>query len=185
MDTNLIQQHLTLELCEQIAEEWAKGLYQSDKLKEGLIEFILSLRSMPLPSEEKVISWAEKAVDERLGLSRSTRLEIYELNRIKRLFVDKVKETLTDAFVTGPAFLDWLIGVNRTFDKVTDVFLGTFETHSDRILSGQQELISELSSPIIEVAPKVGILPLIGDIDTHRAKAILTHSLQDSLKKMS
>ncbi|VXB07292.1 conserved hypothetical protein [Bacillus sp. 349Y] len=183
MDTNLIHQHLTLELCEQIAEEWAKGSPQSDKLKEGLIEFILLLRSTPLPSDEKIIGWAENAVDERLGLFRPPRLEIHELNRLKRIFVDKVKETLPDAFVANPVFLEWLIGVNRIFDNVTDVFLGTFEIHSDRILSGQQELISELSSPIIEVAPKVGILPLIGDIDTHRAKAILTHSLEDSLKK--
>ncbi|MFU8689443.1 STAS domain-containing protein [Rossellomorea sp. FS2] len=183
MDTNLIHQHLTLELSERIAEEWAKGSPQGDDLKEGLIEFILLLRSMPFPSDDKIIRWAEKAADERLDFARSPSLEISEFNRFKRIFMDNVKETLPDEFVGSPGFLVWLIGTIQTFDMVTDEFLKTFETHSDRILSGQQELINELSSPIIEVAPQVGILPLIGDIDTHRAKSILTHSLQDSLKK--
>ncbi|KYC89808.1 hypothetical protein B4140_0240 [Bacillus amyloliquefaciens] len=40
-------------------------------------------------------------------------------------------------------------------------------------LSSQQELISELSCPVILIADTIGTLPLIGSIDTRRTRVIL------------
>ncbi len=40
-------------------------------------------------------------------------------------------------------------------------------------LNAQKEMINELSAPIMPIADGIGILPLVGEIDTYRAKMIL------------
>jgi hypothetical protein len=37
-------------------------------------------------------------------------------------------------------------------------------------LSAQQELINELGAPVIPIVDAIAVLPLIGEIDTYRAK---------------
>ncbi|MFP3729131.1 STAS domain-containing protein, partial [Priestia filamentosa] len=49
--------------------------------------------------------------------------------------------------------------------------------YSESRLKAQQEMINELSSPIISLTKHVALLPLVGDIDTARAKFILDSTL--------
>jgi rsbT co-antagonist protein RsbR len=44
-------------------------------------------------------------------------------------------------------------------------------------LKAQQEMINELSSPVISLTRVTALLPLVGDIDTARAKMIIENTL--------
>ncbi|MDV2583684.1 STAS domain-containing protein, partial [Alkalibacillus haloalkaliphilus] len=46
------------------------------------------------------------------------------------------------------------------------------------LLQSQQEMITELSSPVILIKDQIAILPLVGDIDTYRAKIIFDKTLK-------
>lgn len=48
--------------------------------------------------------------------------------------------------------------------------------------NAQQQMIIELSSPVIILADKKGLLPLIGEINTYRAKVMFENTLQKSAK---
>ncbi|MFC3884136.1 STAS domain-containing protein [Bacillus songklensis] len=53
---------------------------------------------------------------------------------------------------------------------------------NEELLTSHKEMILELSTPIIPVTSKVGILPLVGDIDTYRARIIRETTLTRSNK---
>ncbi|OAZ59384.1 RsbT co-antagonist protein RsbRC [Bacillus siamensis] len=51
-------------------------------------------------------------------------------------------------------------------------------------LNAQREMILELSSPVITLSKRTGLLPLVGNIDTHRAKYILENTLSTCANRL-
>ncbi|WHY71387.1 STAS domain-containing protein [Fictibacillus enclensis] len=75
---------------------------------------------------------------------------------------------------------EWSRKVNSCFDHVIELFTIYFQQVSDARLQSQQQMIMELSAPIIPVYSKIGVLPLVGEIDTYRAQMIKESSLDKS-----
>lgn len=79
--------------------------------------------------------------------------------------------------------LYWSDRLNDAFDFVMERFAVRHYEADQKILENQRQMINELSSPVIPIQKGVGILPLVGEIDTHRAKLILETSLAESVKQ--
>ncbi|KUP05373.1 RsbT co-antagonist protein RsbRB [Bacillus coahuilensis m2-6] len=73
--------------------------------------------------------------------------------------------------------------ITDTYAKVITWFTREHFTYSERKLQAQQELIHELSTPIIKLNHNTAILPLIGDIDTTRSKRLVEHTLEQCARK--
>lgn len=95
---------------------------------------------------------------------------------VRKFFEEKNTATSEDA-------LRWSDALNDAFDFIVERFALEHYEINQKILEGQQAMINELSSPVIPIKEGIGILPLVGDIDTHRAKAILEISLEQSVKQ--
>ncbi|MFP7170862.1 STAS domain-containing protein [Terribacillus sp. 7520-G] len=67
-----------------------------------------------------------------------------------------------------------ITAVDQVILKVTE----EMHHYSNRKLQAQQEMINELSSPVILLNDTTALLPLVGDIDTNRAKLILENTLR-------
>ncbi|WP_442598795.1 STAS domain-containing protein [Neobacillus sp. D3-1R] len=76
----------------------------------------------------------------------------------------------------------WHRIVIKTFSEVMIWFTEEYNNHSQRRLQAQQELIIQLSSPVILLNKDVAILPLVGEIDTARAKFMLESTLEQCAK---
>lgn len=72
----------------------------------------------------------------------------------------------------------WNRIVIKTMSNVITWFTEEYTNHAQKRLQAQQELIMELSTPIISLNKDVALLPLVGDIDTARAKFMLEHTLE-------
>jgi rsbT co-antagonist protein RsbR len=70
-----------------------------------------------------------------------------------------------------------------TFNKIVTWFVEENQKYSEEKLSAQKEMINELSSPIIALNNHMGLLPLIGVIDTMRAKLIVENTLEQCTEK--
>ncbi|WP_110111783.1 STAS domain-containing protein [Bacillus sp. CGMCC 1.16541] len=77
----------------------------------------------------------------------------------------------------------WTNIVTKTFAEVMSCFTEEHHNHLQLKLQAQQEMINELSSPVILLREQNGLLPLVGDIDTVRAKFILEHTLMQCVDK--
>src|SRR6478735_7645032 len=67
--------------------------------------------------------------------------------------------------------------VRKQYLTYLNQFVEECHQHSKRLLEAHKELINELSSPVIPLSDHIAILPLVGDIDTARARRILENTL--------
>lgn len=95
---------------------------------------------------------------------------------VRRFFEENPNATSEDA-------LRWSEAINHAFDYIIEIFAIHHHEATQKILTSQQAMINELSSPVIPIKKGIGILPLVGDIDTHRAQVILETALEQSAKR--
>ncbi len=77
----------------------------------------------------------------------------------------------------------WKNVITQTFAKVMVWFTQEITNYANRQLEASKEMILELSSPVICLNNNTGLLPLIGEIDTARAKHILEQTLKQCSEK--
>lgn len=66
---------------------------------------------------------------------------------------------------------------NYILDTFTKQFVISYNEYKNEVLHSHREMIEELSVPIIPLSNQVAILPIVGSIDTYRAKRIQEKSL--------
>lgn len=89
-----------------------------------------------------------------------------------RAFYNESKNTLTtDEFFTLERT------VNDIIDSYIDSYTAYYVNYKEELLKSHRETVDELSVPIIPIADKVCILPVVGNVDTYRAKKIREKTL--------
>ncbi|MFC7365546.1 MULTISPECIES: STAS domain-containing protein [Bhargavaea] len=185
---------------EELAEEWierstgdgadsvflagdkGKLHLQHDKLIETVSRiFIESNDEFKLHidewSESVAADWVKSGVTMHDTISQFRVIRTDYWNSVKNYILSEKQDfTIEDAFY-------WSNLVNDAFDFITENFARHFEEAHKNILSSQQQMITELSSPVIPVKRGIGILPLVGDIDTYRARIILETGLEQAAKQ--
>lgn len=67
--------------------------------------------------------------------------------------------------------------VNDIIDLYIDSYTAYYVSYKEELLKSHRETVDELSVPIIPIAEKVCILPIVGNVDTYRAKKIREKTL--------
>ena len=68
--------------------------------------------------------------------------------------------------------------INNMIDLFIESYTASYVKYKDDLLKSQREIVEELSVPIIPLADKVCILPIVGNMDGHRARKIREKTLQ-------
>ncbi|RFU65030.1 STAS domain-containing protein [Peribacillus glennii] len=112
-------------------------------------------------------------------------LILREFFRTQQQYLALVKEfvSLQEGKFTKEQMDSWNQIIIKTFSEVMTWFTREHDTYSQKQLQAQQEMILALSSPIISLTRNTALLPLIGDIDTARAKFLLENTLQQCSAK--
>lgn len=64
-----------------------------------------------------------------------------------------------------------------SYEKLIITFINRNQELYEKFLNSQRELITDLSSPVIKLNENIALLPLIGEIDTQRAKSVFEKTL--------
>lgn len=125
--------------------------------------------------ESQKNEWAEVIAKSRLASNTSISEVMDALSRVRKVFWRQIERFVGEntEMVPVTVVLQWGETIHLAFDELLVGFSDMYFTLMTSRLSAQQSLIDELSSPIIKINDNIGILPLVGDIDTERAKAIL------------
>jgi rsbT co-antagonist protein RsbR len=67
--------------------------------------------------------------------------------------------------------------INNIIDLFIESYTASYVKYKDDLLKTHREIVEELSVPIIPLADKVCILPIVGNMDGHRAKKIREKTL--------
>jgi rsbT co-antagonist protein RsbR len=116
------------------------------------------------------------AAHERVGLAPVWYLGMYSF------YLRAVATRLAEAFTGDPlkAFASFKSLIKLVFFDI-GIAIDTYIDAREATMRKQQEAIRELSTPVLQIRDRLLLLPIIGVIDTHRAR-LITDSLLRSIR---
>lgn len=191
-----------LEKTWDLTEDWyanlnkseSGGIYTSDdpavieSVKQQNYEFHKQFCEVFHIDEESFFNdfekWIVKVAQDEEHLRTPLQMILHEFFRTQDQYLDLIEEFMevNKEKYDCSQITKWRRMIVRTFSEVVTWFTEEYNNHSQKRLQAQQDLIHELSSPVISLTQDIALLPLVGDIDTARAKSMLENTLQQCNK---
>ena len=178
---------------EEILKRWIERMKEksdervlkvvSDQVFTGtsreFIDLIISnLNESNKEYNEKLHEFAEKIVKLAWPLSFVTE----GIHVFSRIVFDGIK---ADNVASDRDPMDILNSLDRWIIPMTTEIVNIYSTTWERTVSLQKIALQELSAPLIPVFDGISVMPLIGAIDTERAKQIMENLLNGVVKNRS
>jgi len=104
---------------------------------------------------------------------------LYIVTQGIRIFNQIVFEGMSKlGIVTNENYLEFTKGFDKWFSPMTDEIITTYSNTWERTVNLQKVALQELSAPLIPVFEGISVMPLIGTIDTERAKYVMENLLK-------
>ena len=203
MHQNMGLYHYLLNKAKQLTDDWynsidkstAAGIYASTdetviaRLKAQNYSFHEHLIQVFIEEDEAFFQSFEEWVNEiasDLGhQSTQTHVILHEFLNVQNQYLCMLdayaKEN--DGKYSNSEVNSWTRIIIKAFGKIMTRFVEVHDLFASKRLRSQQELINELSAPVIKLQHDKGLLPIVGEIDLQRAKYILENTLSECSKQ--
>ncbi|MCA1055821.1 STAS domain-containing protein [Rossellomorea aquimaris] len=189
--------------ADELTNEWiqtkeasAGSIYSHDvpapieeKLRAQNRKFIMSIAQSFKHHDEKkyeaIKLWSTEVAKDRVMTNTSLNEIISQFKLFRRIYWNKINDfiQMNSDSISPALMLEWSNQYNYAFDTVIEEFVKTYSDFHQATLNAQQEVIMELSSPVIKLDKSIAVLPLIGNIDTYRARSLMESSLGQCQEK--
>ncbi len=124
---------------------------------------------------KQVDEWAKTVGESRVDSDTPIYEVIEAVNKAESVFMEFVLHFIeeNEDVVRKEDILRWNRQVNSAFNQMVTKFSEVYYRLTRQRLFSQQELIHQLSTPIIPVFENMAIVPLIGEMDSYRAKFVM------------
>ncbi|ARF15404.1 STAS domain-containing protein [Sporosarcina ureae] len=145
---------------------------------------ISSLLDDPEIFEKNKIEWAAVVALSRVNSNTPIEEVIKALSKLRITYWRLIKKfQLVNADeIKLEDYMRWSETLNNAFDQIYISFAETYNEYINSKFDVQQSLINELSSPVIKITDKIGVVPLIGEMDELRARILLESIPEKSLE---
>lgn len=170
------------------------GVYSSENpdvindLKKQNYDFHIHLCEVFVKEEsiflEDFQKWIHTIAQDPHHLNTPIQYIIREFFRVREQYLSFIKEfvAIHEGTYTTEMIDRWNNIIIKAFDKVILSFVEEHQYYAEQRLLAQQELIQELSCPVIALYNNTAMLPLVGEIDTRRAKFMIDNTLKQCVK---
>jgi rsbT co-antagonist protein RsbR len=183
--------HFSKEITRQLEERYTTFLKNSNLQDSAITEWRANLIKLVGEAikagsseelDDKVAEWArmtgEGAVQYGISID-----ELIQTNKLyRKVLLDYVEGYIETKEIPIKSF----IKLNRILDGVLDhssyIFSVSFVEHHKRTLETAQQAMLDISIPVVSLTDKIAILPLIGELDTYRARIMMDNSLKRCLE---
>lgn len=130
---------------------------------------------------EKVIDWGKRAtqiaINDNISLSSTLRgIYLY-----RTVIWDVFTEELNKREFAPITMLDVSKIIDPLMDLVCSIVGEEFEKHNKALMDLAYSALDELSVPVVPIVEGIAVIPIVGAVDTHRAKLIMDVSLHESV----
>ncbi|KIL44667.1 hypothetical protein KP77_28880 [Jeotgalibacillus alimentarius] len=178
------------DLAHDITGNQNKRYERLEAFSEDLFQFRVELVTLYAESlsmtkderQERIESWGTKTgkACAEMGISLDSMLK--EVPEYRAAIGEIIKEEAITYDMSVAKLYDILSVLDRTVDDVVYYFCLPFVEVQTKSLQASQEQMLEMSVPVVPIDAGVAVLPLVGTIDTHRAKLIMEESLTKCLE---
>lgn len=161
-------------------------LNREEIYKKQLQQFIQLLADSAVgeTNQIEIENWANEVSNEKVKLGLTLFQSIQHFNIIRSITWKTLEDLAdTDEKISGNMALQAGKFINDFIDGIILIFTNAYTGLTNKRLRAQQEVIDELSTPVISIVEGVAVLPIIGDIDTHRAKLLMEHTLRETSRQ--
>lgn len=190
--------HFFVEKTWQLTEDWyenldksnSSGVYASNDpeiikaVKQQNYEFHENFAELFRKEEGSFLAdfekWILKVAQDQEHAQTPIHFIIREFHRTQKQYLDLMNEFIEknkDKLSLKEIHTIYQI-ISETMGNVIEWFTKEYNRNSEKRLHAQQELILELSTPVIALNNDTALLPLVGEIDTARAKILLEKTLE-------
>ncbi|MCJ8008593.1 STAS domain-containing protein [Lederbergia wuyishanensis] len=131
---------------------------------------------------ESITEWAKLSGTAAVNFQLSLDDALKTLTSWRTVLWDMMDEIIQEHNVRAGE----VVAINRILDPLIDhagyVFSVSFVDNHRKTLELAQKAIQEYSVPVVSLTDEIAILPLIGDLDTHRAKILKENTLNSCSK---
>ena len=190
-----------IEHADRLTEDWYRNLDKSDpsgvyasedpqvvaNLKRQNNDFHYHLAKVFITDEEKFFAdldkWILQIATDQAHLDTPIHFIIREFMRTREQYLLLIVEFTKKNEISPSTMSSWNRSIVRIFDEIILKFTEVSHNYSIKQLGAQQEMINELSSPVISLSKTRALLPLVGDIDTARSAIILENTIKQCAEK--
>ncbi|EIT84530.1 positive regulator of sigma-B activity [Fictibacillus macauensis ZFHKF-1] len=179
-------------LAESVTEDRkAKGIFSQDAKEEELLfmwrvelfqQIGEALVKQSASLETTFLEWGRKAGRYAVKLSLSLEEALDSVRIYRERIWSFVEEEVKRANYDNNAVIEAVRRVDPLLDLVVHTFSITYVEHNNALLTVARQALEELSVPVVKLAHHIGVLPLIGVIDTHRCKLIMETTTSQCLE---
>lgn len=158
-----------------------------NRVKEQNSHYVRLVAKSLFQTEEEmkttISAWTSQTSADRIKSKTNLTEVAWNSGVFRRVYWEYIQKFCkqTDLDITLDDVFQWEKKLNSTLDYVLETFIVHFMEIMLNRLTSQAILIKELSAPVISLTENVGLLPLIGEIDTTRAKSMMKSTLEQSL----
>lgn len=124
--------------------------------------------------------WISRVANDEAHLSTPFNAVVKEFFRTQKQYLKLIEEFAAEQAeaISHEQLNIWNQAVVDTVNNVILEFIEQNTKAAERRLNAQQEMIVEMSAPVIMLTKDSGLLPLVGEINTYRAKIVFEKVLQ-------
>jgi rsbT co-antagonist protein RsbR len=134
------------------------------------------------PIHQKVEEWSKSVA----GLAITYGISLTESLRILSLYRPLIWDTFSDELdhhhITPATVIETSKKVDGLLDTATRTFGEEHENNSRKLMNIAYTALEELSVPVVPIAEGLAVMPIVGAIDTHRARLIMEVSLSEAAR---
>ncbi|MCG8395487.1 STAS domain-containing protein [Bacillus atrophaeus] len=131
---------------------------------------------------ERISEWSKQTGEMFIRLNVSLSESLRAISFYRTVIWNVFTEELEQRKFAAITMLDVSKMLDPLFDKVSSIIGEVYEQHNNRLMKIAYTALEELSVTVVPVAEKIAVIPLVGAIDTHRAKLIMDISLNEGTR---
>ncbi|MEC1072185.1 STAS domain-containing protein [Priestia megaterium] len=175
-----------LQQKEERAENKRKELAEAHSIYIDLTTFRIDLLTIYADSIlmekdlaiDTIKQWAENMASLLVDHGLSLNLALEEISYYRDVIGEIIKKEPKNGLFSLDAFYEVISHFNTIVDDAIQSISKSYVKDYTERINYAQYAIAELSVPVVRVTEEIGILPLVGDLDTKRAQLLMENALE-------
>ncbi|CAN7526425.1 STAS domain-containing protein [Rossellomorea sp. LjRoot5] len=146
--------------------------------RENIIDIYANSIKIDLDTTFELLKeWGAEAVDTLVNFNLPLEIALNEVRDYRNLIGRIIKDEASSHHLTYDQFYDLLSNFDAVVDRAVHWLSMSYSRKFYTRINAAEATALELSIPVIKISKQIGVLPLIGDIDTQRAKELMDKAL--------
>ncbi|MFY4773651.1 STAS domain-containing protein [Metabacillus sp. RGM 3146] len=141
-----------------------------------------TLTLKPEASIDKMKEWGEEFAGRLVEMDLPLDAAIHEVRFTRKSIGELIKQEAKQQSLTMDDFYKLISSFDRTVDLAIQLVSISYMRAYKNQMQTAQDAVDELAIPVVKIEEGVGILPIVGDIDTRRAELLMNTALNKSVE---